>query len=171
MQRNEPENDTTLTLDITPRPIGLEYLYYTKIIYISTFNIVWLYMYYLFNANWKQMRSQILAVVFACGVVPLLAQSSLSKAEMQFDTRDYYGAIESYMDVLHTGGTMDETIVCASIAQCYVQLQDNLRASQWHEKVIDDENLDSLHWVHVAYARLLLGPNLRLPEFRIGASL
>ena len=105
------------------------------------------------------MRSRILTCLFVVAITPLIGQS-LSKANTQFDLRDYEGAVGSYMDVLHNDDTASEMEVCARIAQCYVQLQDNLHASQWYEKIIEDEGVAPeyvLQYAHVLKSLRLYG--------------
>jgi len=78
------------------------------------------------------------------------AQTELSKANMQFDMRNYTEAVESYHEALSV--EPDNQDICVRIASCYVQLQDNLQASQWYEKVIDNVEVKPqyvLQYAHV----------------------
>jgi WD40 repeat protein/sporulation related protein/tetratricopeptide repeat protein len=89
------------------------------------------------------MKLFITTLFFSASVFTAYAQSELQKAEMQFDMRDYSLAISSYEQALLSDP--DNQKIPASIASSYVQLQDYLKASQWYEKIIDEEDVKPEH--------------------------
>jgi len=85
------------------------------------------------------MKLYITALFFSATVFTAFAQNNLQKAEMQFDMRDYRLAISSFEQALANDPGNKE--IPANIAMCYVQLQDYLKASQWFEKIIDEDDV------------------------------
>ena len=95
------------------------------------------------------MKQSLLMVCMVAVVYTAGAQAALQKAEMQYDLRDYSSAITSYHEALSVSA--DNPEICARIAACYVQMQDNLQASQWYEKIVDREDADPSHILNYAH--------------------
>ena len=94
---------------------------------------------------------RLISLVISCAVLAsVVAQSDVQKADMLYDMRDYSLAITSYEKAL--ADDPDNMEIQAMIAQCYIQMQDYLKASQWYEKFVDREGVsdeDVLEYAHV----------------------
>ncbi|RLD22760.1 MAG: hypothetical protein DRI69_00010 [Bacteroidetes bacterium] len=97
------------------------------------------------------MKLYITCLFFSASVFTAFSQSNIQKAEMQFDMRDYSLAISSYEQAL--ASDPDNQEIPASIAMCYIQQQNYLKASQWFEKIIDNEDVKPEHLI--AYGDVL----------------
>ncbi|MDX1478154.1 MAG: SPOR domain-containing protein [Saprospiraceae bacterium] len=95
------------------------------------------------------MKRSVFLIWFLAMACFAQAQSPVEKGDMQFAMRDYSGAIASYLQAL--GDDADNPAVSAQIAACYLQMQDNLQASQWFEKIVDRPDVQPEHVLSYAH--------------------
>jgi hypothetical protein len=72
--------------------------------------------------------------------VQLFSQSTLNKANKQFELKAYESSLENYQLALEADPGNNDII--GRIAACYYQLGNNLQASQWYEQIVNEPGVN-----------------------------
>ncbi len=102
------------------------------------------------------MRIKTIAIlIFALGIVGQVNAQSYKKAQKYFELRQYDKAIDAYKKILEK--TPDDKTATLEIAECFY-LQNYLKdATNWYEKHINDQDIDSHYIYHYSQALRSLG--------------
>ena len=94
------------------------------------------------------MKRSLLMLTLVVLGLNAIGQNDKARADMQFEMRAYDDAITSYEQALqYAPGDQD---LCAAIARSYVQIMDNLQASQWYEKLADRSDVNPAYLLEYA---------------------